>query len=145
MKKLAADIVEHYERLCSEKPQITQKAMIVCADRKIAFSVLKEIISIRPSWGIAKKSDNEKNLSQNVHKTLSPFPKINLVATQGQNDPPELFKTCGTKDYRQKLAEQFKNDNSNFKIAIVVDMWITGFDVPSLSVMYIDKPLQKHT
>lgn len=145
LKKLAADIVEHYERLCSEKPQITQKAMIVCSDRKIAFSVLKEIISIRPSWGIAKKSDNEKNLSQNLLKTLSPFPKINLVATQGQNDPPELFKTCGTKDYRQKLAEQFKNDNSNFKIAIVVDMWITGFDVPSLSVMYIDKPLQKHT
>ncbi len=145
LKKLAADIVEHYERLCSEKPQITQKAMIVCSDRKIAFSVLKEIISIRPSWGIAKKSDNEKNLSQNVLKTLSPFPKISLVATQGQNDPPELFKTCGTKDYRQKLAEQFKNDNSNFKIAIVVDMWITGFDVPSLSVMYIDKPLQKHT
>ena len=145
LKKLAADIVEHYEKLCSEKPQITQKAMIVCSDRKIAFKVLNEIISIRPSWGIAKKSDNEQTLSQNILQTLFPFPKINLVATQGQNDPPELFKTCGTKDFRQKLAEQFKNDNSNFKIAIVVDMWITGFDVPSLSVMYIDKPLQKHT
>ena len=73
------------------------------------------------------------------------LPKVNLVATQGQNDEKDLFEACGTKEYRKKLDKQFKNNNSNFKIAIVVDMWITGFDVPSLAVMYIDKPLQKHT
>lgn len=145
IKKLCADIVEHYENLCREKPKIIQKAMIVCADRKIALKVLHEIISIRPDWGVAKKSDHEQNLSKTQLEKLLPLPKINLVATQGQNDELELFQLCGTKDYRQKLAEQFKNDDSNFKIAIVVDMWITGFDVPSLSVMYIDKPLQKHT
>ena len=74
-----------------------------------------------------------------------PLPKINLVATQGANDEPDLYNACGTKDYRKMLDKQFKNNNSNFKLAIVVDMWITGFDVPSLAVMYIDKPLQKHT
>ena len=145
LKKLATDIITHYEILCHEKPEVTQKAMIVCADRKIAFKVLQEIISIRPDWGLKKKSDNEKKLSKNELDRLLPLSKINLVATQGQNDEPELFKICGTKEYRQRLAEQFKNNDSNFKIAIVVDMWITGFDVPSLSVMYIDKPLQKHT
>lgn len=145
IKKLVEDIVNHYESFCNEKPEIVQKAMIVCADRKIAFTVLKEIISIHPDWGIEKKSDDEKNLSKDKLEKLLALPKINLVATQGQNDEPELFKICGTKEYRQKLAEQFKNDDSNFKIAVVVDMWITGFDVPSLAVMYIDKPLQKHT
>ena len=145
LKKLATDIVEHYEKLCNEKPKVVQKAMIVCSDRKIAFKLLQEIISVRPDWNIPKKADNEKNLSQHLLKQLSPLAKINLVATRGQNDTPELFELCGTKEYRQKLAEQFKNDFSNFKIAVVVDMWITGFDVPSLAVMYIDKPLQKHT
>ena len=145
IKKLASDIVEHYEKLCAEKPKIVQKAMIVCADRKIALKVLQAIISIRPAWGVAKKSDDDRKLSKDKLEKLLPLPKINLVATQGQNDPPELFNLCGTKDYRKKLDKQFKNDDSNFKIAVVVDMWITGFDVLSLAVMYIDKPLQKHT
>ena len=145
ISRLAVDIVEHYEKLCAEKPKIIQKAMIVCADRKIALKVLQEIISIRPAWDVAKKSDDDKNLSKDKLEKLLPLPKINLVATQGQNDSPELFNLCGTKDYRKKLDKQFKNGDSNFKIAIVVDMWITGFDVPSLAVMYIDKPLQKHT
>ena len=70
---------------------------------------------------------------------------VNLVATRDKDDKKELYDLLGTKEYRQMLDEQFKNDDSNFKIAIVVDMWITGFDVPSLAVMYIDKPLQKHT
>ena len=143
IKRLAADIVEHYERLCAEKPKVIQKAMIVCADRKIALKVLQAIISIRPAWGVPKKSDDDTLSKDRLEKLLS-LPKINLVATQGQNDPPELFNLCGTKDYRKKLDKQFKNDDSNFKIAVVVDMWITGFDVPSLAVMYIDKPLQKH-
>ena len=145
LKKLASDIVSHYEALCSEKPEIVQKAMIVCADRPLAFNVLKEILAIRPEWGEAKKAEDESQLSKEELDKLMALPKVNMVATQGQNDEKELFEMCGTKEYRKKLDKQFKNNNSNFKIAIVVDMWITGFDVPSLAVMYIDKPLQKHT
>jgi len=145
IKKLATDIVLHYESLCSEKPEVVQKAMIVCADRKIAFSLLKAIIAVRPEWGKARKADNEENLPPAKLNNLLALPKINLVATQGANDEKELFDACGTKEYRKTLDENFKNNESNFKIAVVVDMWITGFDVPSLAVMYIDKPLQKHT
>ena len=145
VKKLAADIVQHYESLCAEKPEIVQKAMIVCADRALAFRVLKEIVSIRPEWGEAKKAEDESQLSKEELDKLMALPKVHLVAPQGQNDEKDLFEACGTKEYRKKLDKQFKNNNSNFKIAIVVDMWITGFDVPSLAVMYIDKPLQKHT
>lgn len=145
LHRLAADIADHYDALCTEKPGIIQKAMIICADRPLAFQVLKEILSIRPDWGIARKAEDESTLSKEQLDKLIPLPKINLVATQGQNDEKELYDMCGTKEYRKKLDKQFKNDYSNFKIAIVVDMWITGFDVPSLAVMYIDKPLQKHT
>ena len=145
LHRLAMDIADHYDALCTEKPGIIQKAMIVCADRPLAFQVLKEILSIRPDWGIARKAEDESTLSKEQLDKLIPLPKINLVATQGQNDEKELYDMCGTKEYRKKLDKQFKKDYSNFKIAIVVDMWITGFDVPSLAVMYIDKPLQKHT
>lgn len=145
IKKLAADVVEHYESLCAEKPEVVQKAMIVCADRPLAFKVLKAIEAIRPEWFVAKKAENESKLSKDKLDKLVALPKINLVATQGQNDEKELYDICGTKEHRKMLDKQFKNNDSNFKIAIVVDMWITGFDVPSLSVMYIDKPLQKHT
>ena len=145
IKRLAADIVEHYETLCTEKPEVVQKAMIVCAERWLAFKVLQEIIAIRPDWGVAKKAEDESTLSQEDLNKLVALPKINLVATQGQNDEQALYDACGSKDYRKMLDKQFKNNKSNFKIAIVVDMWITGFDVPSLAVMYIDKPLQKHT
>lgn len=145
LKKLAADIVLHYEALCNEKPEIVQKAMIVCADRAVAFSLLQEILKIRPEWGEKRRADNESELTKEQLDKLLPLPKINLVATQGANDEKPLFEACGTKEYRKMLDRQFKNNDSNFKIAVVVDMWITGFDVPSLAVMYIDKPLQKHT
>lgn len=145
IRKLAADMVEHYESLCAEKPEVVQKAMIVCADRPTAYKVLKAILAIRPEWGEKRKSENDSALTEEQLDKLLPLPKINLVATQGQNDEKELFELCGTKEYRKTLDKQFKNNNSNFTIAVVVDMWITGFDVPSLAVMYIDKPLQKHT
>ena len=145
LKKLAQDIVAHYETLCAEKPEIVQKAMIVCADRAIAYQVLKNIIEIRPEWEEKKKAENEDKLSEEELSELKPLAKINLVATQGANDPEDLYETCGNRDYRKMLDKQFKNTRSNFKIAIVVDMWITGFDVPSLEVMYIDKPVQRHT
>ena len=145
LKKLAQDIVTHYELLSAEKPKIVQKAMIVCADRAIAYQVLKNIIEIRPEWGKKKKAENEDELSEEELSELKPLAKVNLVATQGPNDPEDLYETCGNRDYRKMLDKQFKNTCSNFKIAIVVDMWITGFDVPSLEVMYIDKPVQRHT
>ena len=145
LKRLAADIVQHYETLCDEKPEIVQKAMIVCADRKLAFRVLKEILKLRPDWGVAKKCEDESAVPAEDLEQMTEIPKINLVATRNPDDEKELFDLCGTKEYRQKLDLLFKDTKSNFKIAIVVDMWITGFDVPSLAVMYIDKPLQKHT
>lgn len=145
LKKLAQDIVIHYETLCAEKPGIVQKAMIVCADRAIAYRVLKNIIEIRPEWGEKKKAENEDELSEEELAELKPLAKINLVATQGANDPEDLYDTCSNREYRKMLDKQFKNKKSNFRIAIVVDMWITGFDIPSLEVMYIDKPVQRHT
>ena len=145
LHKLAVDIVEHYEALCSEKPEIVQKAMIVCADRMIAYRTLQEILSVRPDWGKAKKSEHEDRLPEEELDKLMALPKINLVATRSKDDEKGLYDLCGTKEYRKQLDRQFKNNNSNFKIAVVVDMWITGFDVPSLAVMYIDKPLQRHT
>lgn len=145
LRKLAADIVSHYEALCREKPGVVQKAMIVCADRQNAFKVLKAIEAIRPEWAVPKKADDDDGLSKEELDQLVALPKVNLVATQGQNDEKELFDICGTKEYRKMLDKQFKDTHSNFKVAIVVDMWLTGFDVPSLAVMYIDKPLQKHT
>ena len=149
LKKLANDIINHYEKLCSEKPQIVQKAMIVCADRLVAYHLYEELIKVRPDWAVAKKCDDERKLTKEQLDKLPNVAKLNLVATRGETDRDKgydkLYNLCGTKEYRSKLDEYFKNDDSNFKIAIVVDMWITGFDVPSLAVMYIDKPLQKHT
>jgi type I restriction enzyme R subunit len=145
LKKLAKDIVTHYEALTEQKPEIIQKSMIVCADRMLAFRLLKEIITLRPDWNEPRRAGNEAALTKTQLEKLTPLAKIKLVATQGADDEQELYDLCGTKDYRQMLDRQFKNNNSNFKIAVVVDMWITGFDVPSLAVMYIDKPLQKHT
>jgi type I restriction enzyme R subunit len=145
LKRLAKDIVMHYEALCSEKPEIVQKAMIVCADRTLAFEVIKEIVALRPEWNTPHRAENESELSEEQLDKLVPLEKIKLVATQGENDEKELYDLCGTKDYRKTLDKQFKNNDSNFKIAVVVDMWITGFDVPCLAAMYIDKPLQKHT
>lgn len=148
LKKLAADIIQHYEALCGEKPEIIQKAMIVCSDRALAFYLMNEIIKLRPEWGVSRKTEDDNKLDEDTLKKLVPLPKINLVATQGTDkdaEIPGLYEACGTKEYRKMLDKQFKNNDSNFKIAVVVDMWITGFDVPSLAVMYIDKPLQKHT
>ena len=78
LKKLAADIVSHYEALCSEKPEIVQKAMIVCADRPLAFKVLKEILAIRPEWGEAKKAEDESQLTKEELDKLMALPKVNI-------------------------------------------------------------------
>ena len=145
LKKLAADMVDHYERLCSEKPGVVQKAMVVCSSRTHAFELYQAILDVRPEWGEAKRAEDESMLTNEQLEELEALPKINIVATRGKDDPKELFEACGDKEYRKRLDKQFKNNDSNFKVAIVCDMWITGFDVPSLAVMYIDKPLQRHT
>ena len=75
---------------------------------------------------------------------LKPIQRIKLIATRGQDDPAEMYALLGTKEDRKALDRQFKNEKSNFKIAIVVDMWLTGFDVPFLDSIYIDKPIQRH-
>ena len=145
LKKLAEDVAQHYDALCAEKPEIVQKAMIVCSTREIAYRLLKMILAIRPDWGRAHKAADESRLSPEQLNSLVALPKINLVATRSKDDEKGLYDTCGSKEHRKMLDRQFKNDDSNFSIAIVVDMWITGFDVPSLAVMYVDKPLQRHT
>lgn len=145
LRRLAADIVGHYEALCAQKPKTVQKAMVVCYDRKLAFGLLKEIVALRPDWNVPRKAEDGVSLSEETLDRLIPLEKIKLVATQGPNDEKELFDLCGTKDHRKMLDRQFKDTDSNFRMAVVVDMWITGFDVPSLAVMYIDKPLQRHT
>lgn len=145
LKKLAADLATHYEKLCIAKPGVVQKAMVVCADRAIAYQLHDTLKVIRPQWFEVKKCENESLLSREQLDKLKPLPMVNIVATSDKDDPKEMSSLLGDKKHRSMLDEQFKNDDSNFKITIVVDMWNTGFDVPSLAVMYIDKPLQRHT
>lgn len=144
IRKVAGDIVEHFEKVVSTKPKIVQKAMIVCLNREHAFKVYQELAKIRPDWFVAKKTDRNDLSKQELEK-LEALPKVNIVATRNKDDELEMYNLLGDSNHRKMLDTQFKNNNSNFQIAIVVDMWITGFDVPSLAVMYIDKPLQKHT
>lgn len=144
IRKVAGDIVEHFEKVVNTKPKIVQKAMIVCLNREHAFKVYQELAKIRPDWFVAKKTDRNDLSKQELEK-LEALPKVNIVATRNKDDELEMYNLLGDSNHRKILDTQFKNNNSNFQIAIVVDMWITGFDVPSLAVMYIDKPLQKHT
>lgn len=145
IRKLARDLVHHYESLCAEQPGVVKKAMVVCSDRFHVWDLYQAILKIRPDWGIPRKAEDESKLTKEQLEELRELPEINLVATRGKDDPKELWDLCGTKEHRAMLDAQFKNDDSNFRIAVVCDMWITGFDVPSLFVMYIDKPLQRHT
>lgn len=144
IQKVADDIATHYEKVVSEKPNIVQKAMIVCSNREHAFKVYQELERIRPEWFVPKKTEREDVPETELEKLMA-LPKVNIVATRGKDDVPEMYNLLGDSKHRKMLDGQFKNLNSNFQIVIVVDMWITGFDVPSLAVMYIDKPLQKHT
>ena len=119
LEMLAKDMVSHYEQ---RQDILNGKAMIVCMSRKIAINLYKEILNIRPSW-------NEK---------------IKVVLTDNNNDPEEWHEIVGNKQYRDNLAIEFKDSKSSLKIVIVVDMWLTGFDVPDLATMYIDKPMKGH-
>lgn len=143
-RRIAVDVVDHFEKTCAEQPELLQKAMIVCSNRQNAYNLYCKFKEIRPQWFEKKKCEDESKLSKEELEKLKEVPFINIVATRGANDPEDMFNTLGEESHRDMLAEQFKNEYSNFRIAVVVDMWVTGFDVPCLSVLYNDKPLQKH-
>lgn len=138
--------ISHYENRVKEGATVKGKAMFVCYDRNIAYKVYKKIIARRPEWNIPKKTqEDESKLTYSQLNRLKPVEMVKLVATRGANDEPNLYNLLGSDKYRSELATLFKDENSNFKIVIVVDMWLTGFDCASLDTMYIDKPLEKHT
>lgn len=146
LARVAADIAAHYETMCADKPDVVQKAMIVCSNREIAYKLYCALRRERPDWFVPHRAADESRLSKEEFERLEELPMVNMVATRNKDDKPrEMYDLLGDKPYRKMLDEQFKNEASNFRIAIVVDMWITGFDVPCLAVLYNDKPLQKHT
>ena len=121
---VANDFVEHFEIRIEEGSTVCGKAMFVCSNRQIAYDLYKQIIALRPEWEAER---------------------VKMVMTRSKDDGEVLYNLLGSDDDRKKLGLAFKDPESEFKIAIVVDMWITGFDVPCLDTIYIDKPLQKHT
>lgn len=154
LEKVVNHFIKHYEARVKEGSTVKGKAMFVCYDRKIAYKVYKMIVGdgtkkypgLRPEWNIARKTqEDESKLTYEQLNQLKPVEMIKLIATRGDNDEPDLYNLLGTAEDRSKLATLFKDENSNFKIAIVVDMWITGFDCECLDTMYVDKPLEKHS
>jgi len=117
---LVQDILKHYED--NRQYELTGKAMIVAFSRPIAFRIYNRILELRPDW----------------------TEKVKVVMTGSNNDPEEWHDIVGNKQYKRELAKKFKDDNDPMKIAIVVDMWLTGFDVPSLATMYVYKPMAGH-
>lgn len=147
LERLAVDIHDHYTKACDDDPDRIQKAMIVCSSRQIAYSLLKTFKNKYPEWFEEKKHPEGISVSDEELKELSPMPFIAMVSSVGKNDEPEMYNYLGgvTNDKRsEKMDAAFKQEKSNFHIVIVVDMWITGFDVPSLTYLYNDKPLKKH-
>ena len=120
LESLVHDILDHYEN--NREYLLTGKAMIVAYSRSIAMKIYKRILELRPNWE----------------------EKVAVVMTSGNNDPEEWRQIIGNKHHKNELAKKFKDNNSPLKIAIVVDMWLTGFDVPSLATMYIYKPMTGH-
>ena len=144
LKAVAEDFVSHYEKRISEGSTVKGKAMFVCSTREIAYELYKNIIALKPEWNEILAAEEGAELTDKDKRELKPIERIKLIATRGQDDPKEMYDLLGTKDQRKELDRQFKNEKSNFKIAIVVDMWLTGFDVPFLDSIYIDKPIQRH-
>ena len=117
---LCKDIINHYEE--NRQFELTGKAMIVAYSRPIAMSIYHRILELRPNW----------------------TDKVKVVMTGSNKDPEEWHDIIGNKQYKKELAKKFKDNNDPMKIAIVVDMWLTGFDVPSLATMYVYKPMSGH-
>ena len=147
LEHLAQDIHDHYVSSCAGDPDRIQKAMIVCSNRKIAYDLLLKFKDKYPEWFIEKKSPDGVSVTEDELKELKPMPFIAMVSSVGSNDEVDMYNYLGgaRNDKRsEELDAAFKQDKSNFHIVIVVDMWITGFDVPSLTYLYNDKPLKKH-
>ena len=119
---LVNDIIYHYEE--NREHLLTGKAMIVAYSRPIAMKIYEKILELRPRW---KQEE-----------------KVAVVMTSGNKDPEEWHEIIGNKAHKEELAKKFKDNSSSLKIAIVVDMWLTGFDVPSLATMYVYKPMRGH-
>lgn len=148
LDKLAIDIHDHYVSSIANDPQRVQKAMIVCANRTIAYTLLKKFEEHYPEWFVARKTPEGVEVSAEELRKLKAVPTIAMVASVGSNDPREMYNYLGgVKNDRRsdEMDAAFKEEYSNFRIVIVVDMWITGFDVACLTYMYNDKPLQKHS
>lgn len=126
IKKIAGDIVEHFENRLSV---IDGKGMIVCMSRRICVELYNEIIKLRPEW---HSEDDDSGF-------------IKIVMTGSASDPKEWQQHIRNKKRRKELGEKFKDPQHPFKLVIVRDMWLTGFDVPSLHTMYVDKPMKGHT
>lgn len=147
LERLAVDIHDHYTSSCANDPDRIQKAMVVCSSRQIAFELLKKFQDKYPEWFIEKKVPNGVTASEEERRELKPMPFMAMVASVGSNDKPDMYNYLGgVKNGKRSddLDAAFKQEKSNFRIVIVVDMWITGFDVPTLTYLYNDKPLQKH-
>ena len=117
IESLCSDIIDHYEN--NRANLLTGKAMIVAYSRPIAMKIYRKILEMRPTWK----------------------EKVGVVMTSGNNDPEDWKEIIGTKAHKEELARKFKDNSDPMKIAIVVDMWLTGFDVPSLATMYVYKPM----
>ena len=147
LERLAVDIHDHYVSACANDPERVQKAMIVCSSRKIAYDLLMTFKAKYPDWFVERKAPEGKSLPDEELRKLKEMPTIAMIASVGSNDIPEMYNYLGGVKNNARSDDMdiaFKMDHSNFRIAIVVDMWITGFDVPSLTYLYNDKPLQKH-
>lgn len=144
LQALAEDFVTHYENRITEGSSVKGKVMFVCSNRTIAYDLYKKILALRPAWDEVRFAEEGVELTDKNKRELKPMERIKLVMTRSKDDEKELYDLLGTKEYRKELDRQFKNEKSNFKIAMVVDMWLTGFDVPFLDTIYIDKPIQQH-
>lgn len=147
LERLAVDIHDHYVSSCANDPDRVQKAMVVCSSRPIAYELLKKFQKRYPEWFVEKKAPDDMKISEEELHELKPMPFMAMVASVGSNDQADMYQYLGgVKNGKrsEELDTAFKQEKSNFHIAIVVDMWITGFDVPTLTYMYNDKPLQKH-
>lgn len=144
LQRVAKDIIADYKKR-TENTDRLQKAMITCIDRPTAYKLYKVMKELQPDWFEKKKALNELTLTADEKEKLHDIAFVNMVMTSDPNDEKDLYQLLGDKEYRKFLDKEFKSEKSNFHIAIVVDMWVTGFDVPSLTMLYNDKPLSKHT
>ena len=125
LKQVAQDIVDHFEQRLEA---LDGKAMIVCMSRRICVALYQELVSLRPSW----------------HGDEDGTGKLKVVMTGSASDPPDWQQHIRNKGRREALAQRFRNPDDQFQVAIVRDMWLTGFDAPSLHTMYVDKPMRDH-